>query len=103
MDVFRHIPDLRRPVDCLEPGTLPEYQAASLTSAVNKAIAAEVEMIAVLQASPSIMPAYCIAGLGRGLVNAKALSAVFEHLRHEGELLQAPVLVERSKNFLFAQ
>src|SRR5512146_547427 len=49
------------------------------------------------------MPADRIAGLGRGLVDTKTLTAIFEHLRHEGETVEASILVERSEDFLFAQ
>ena len=60
-------------------------------------------MVSVLQASPRIMPADRIASLVCGLVNTKTLTAIFEHLRHEGEFVEASILVERSEDFLFAQ
>jgi hypothetical protein len=60
-------------------------------------------MVAVLQASPRIVPADRIASLVRGLVNTKTLTAIVEHLRHEGEFVESSILVERSEDFLFAQ
>src|SRR6202040_3757495 len=91
------------PVDGLEPSALPEYEAAGLTSTVGLAVTAEGEMESVLQASPRIMPADRIAGLVRALVNTKPLTAVFEHLRHEGEPPAASILVERPEVLLLAQ
>jgi len=44
------------------------------------------------------MPADRIAGLVRGLVNAKTLTAIFEHLRHERQTLQLSIFVERSQD-----
>jgi hypothetical protein len=49
------------------------------------------------------MPADRIAGLVSGLVNAKTLTAIVEHLRHEREFVEASIFVERSEDFLFAQ
>jgi hypothetical protein len=57
-------------------------------------------MDSVLQASSSIMPADRVTGLVRALVNTKALTAVLEHLRHEGKFVEASILVERAKNVL---
>ena len=60
-------------------------------------------MESVLQASPCIMPADRIAGLVRALVNTKTPTAVFEHLRHEGEPVEASIVVERPEDVLLAQ
>ena len=42
------------------------------------------------------------AGLVRRLADAHPPVAILEHLRHEGQSLQASVLVERCKNFFLA-
>jgi hypothetical protein len=103
VDAFRHELDLRRPVDLLEPSALPEDEAAGLTSSVGMAITTEAKMVSILQMSPRIMPADRIAGLVRALVNAKTLTAVFEHLRHKREPVEASILVERPEDALLAQ
>src|ERR1700731_303388 len=95
--------DLRRLVGGLKPSALPEYEAGGLASTIGLAITTEVEMEPVLQASPRIMPADRIAGFVRALVNTKPLTAVFEHLRHEGEPLEASILVERPEDILLTQ
>ena len=60
-------------------------------------------MVSVLQAEAHVAAAHRVASLVSSLVNAKALTAVPEHLRHEGESVQTSILVERSEDFLFAQ
>src|SRR5262249_15240725 len=82
-NAFRHQLDWGRSVDALEPGALPEDEAAGLTTTVGNAVTAEVEVVPVLQTPAYVVPADRIASLGRGLIDAETLTAVLEHLRHE--------------------
>ena len=60
-------------------------------------------MVSILQASRIVAPGDRVAGLVGGLVNTKALAAIFEHLRHEGQLVEAPIFIECSENLFLAQ
>ena len=43
-----------------------------------------------------------VAGLVRTLVNPKRLSAILKHLRHERQVLELSVFVQRAQNFFLA-
>ena len=55
------------------------------------------------QAQADIMSAHRVAGLMRALVDLEALAAIAEHLRHEGQILEPAVLVERPQDLFLAQ
>jgi hypothetical protein len=74
-----------------------------LASAVCFAVAAEAEVDSIRQAPPGITAADGIAGLVRALINAEALTTVFKHLGHEGEAVEATILVECAEEFLLPE
>ena len=45
-------------------------------------------------------PIYCVARLVRPFADSKPLPAVLKHLRHEWEVLQSPILVERAQDLI---
>jgi hypothetical protein len=65
-------------------------------------VATDIEMHCIGQASPHIVAADSITGLVRAAADAETPTAVFKHLRHEGESVEAPIVVERPEDFLLA-
>ena len=92
---------LRLAAQRCEPRLVPVDEAARLTAAVGCPIAAQLEMDRVLEATAA-SPIDGVACLVGALEYLEALAAIGEHLRHEGQLVQPAVAVERRQNFLFA-
>ena len=84
-----------------EPRLLPKKQASSLAAAVCLTVATEIQMDRIGEASTSNRIDR-VAGLVRPLINFEALSAILKHLRHEGELIQPAILIERPQDLFLA-
>src|SRR5690606_14531330 len=79
-------------VDRFQPGFLPEDQAGRLTSAIGRAVAAQIEMNRIGNAATA-GAIDGVAGLVRALEHLEALPAIAEHLRHERQPFEAPLPV----------
>jgi hypothetical protein len=80
-----------------KPRFLPENQAGGLAAPIGLTVASQVEMNTIGESAAS-NGVDCIAGLMCALENLESLSAVLEHLRHEGKSLQATEFVKSTQN-----
>ena len=90
-----------RRLDTFQPCFLPENQAKGLAAAIRLPVAAHSFQVYRVGHRSSGGPVDCIAGFVGALINAKPLAAVLKHLWHEGQLLEAPIAIERRQNFFF--
>jgi hypothetical protein len=82
-----------------EPRLLPKDQARCLATPICSAVAAEfkVHRAVNLSASDGIDR---VTGLVRALEDPETLAAIFEHLGHEWEPVQAALVVERPEDLI---
>jgi hypothetical protein len=85
----------------LQPGRLPEQQAACLTVAINLTITPRsIEVYGIRQYTPACL-VYGVAGLVGALIDREFLATKLEHLWHERQILEPAVFVERTQYRLF--
>ena len=86
-------------LDPLQPGFLPEDQAAGLAAVMRRSVAADVRQMNGVGHLAAADPECGIAGLVRALADHHPGAAISQHLRHERHLVEPAVGIEGSENF----
>src|SRR3954454_940166 len=87
-------------VEALEPGLFPEDQASGLAPVMGRSVAPDVLKVNAARHLPAADSHGRIAGLVGTFAHAQRLPTIPEHLRHEWQLLELALLVQRTENLL---